>query len=265
VCTRWSIPPTRAADQRYGFRNAGRRPDPDTGRYRRLSPNQKQVNAAHARQRGPGERANVQVKPWQVLRKIRSCTRGDCPGQGRDGADPDRLRSSWKERLISLWHIACSRVAARGARRRAAVTSSLSVSVARARSRDATPLTSEELVHHLRADVAPTRSTPQHSADPTRPLATAKTRRSLELATPWPHRCIRDTKPGDRASTPRIRGSRTFPRAARPEHAEARRAPLRLSSPSIEIVKRQTAVDRATCPTAAGTCRCSSRNFATVA
>jgi hypothetical protein len=33
-----------------------RRRDPDTGRYRRLSSSQKQVNTAHARQRGPGER-----------------------------------------------------------------------------------------------------------------------------------------------------------------------------------------------------------------
>ena len=50
-----------------------RRLDPDTGRYQRLSRAQKQVNAAHARQRGPGERANAQLKSWQVLRKIRSC------------------------------------------------------------------------------------------------------------------------------------------------------------------------------------------------
>jgi DDE superfamily endonuclease/Helix-turn-helix of DDE superfamily endonuclease len=52
-----------------------RRLDPDTGRYRRLSRAQKQVNAAHARQRGPGERANAQIKSWQVLRKIRRCPR----------------------------------------------------------------------------------------------------------------------------------------------------------------------------------------------
>lgn len=51
-----------------------RRLDPDTGRYRRLSRVQKEVNAAHARQRGPGERANAQLKSWKVLRKIRSCT-----------------------------------------------------------------------------------------------------------------------------------------------------------------------------------------------
>lgn len=52
-----------------------RRLDPDAGRYRRLSRAQKQVNAAHARQGGPGERANAQIKSWQVLRKIRSCPR----------------------------------------------------------------------------------------------------------------------------------------------------------------------------------------------
>ena len=45
---------------------------PDTGRYRRLSRNQKQVNTAHARQRGPGERANAELKNWKILRKIRS-------------------------------------------------------------------------------------------------------------------------------------------------------------------------------------------------
>jgi DDE superfamily endonuclease len=50
-----------------------RRLDPDTGRYRRLSPSQKLVNAAHARQRGPGERANAQLKSWKILREIRCC------------------------------------------------------------------------------------------------------------------------------------------------------------------------------------------------
>ena len=52
-----------------------RRPriDPETGRYRPLSAAQKQVNAAHARQRGPGERVNAQLKNWRMLRKIRSC------------------------------------------------------------------------------------------------------------------------------------------------------------------------------------------------
>jgi hypothetical protein len=50
-----------------------RRLDPDTGRYRRLSRNQRDVNAAHARRRGPGERVNAELKNWRVLRKIRSC------------------------------------------------------------------------------------------------------------------------------------------------------------------------------------------------
>jgi hypothetical protein len=41
-----------------------RRLDPDTGRYRRLS--QQGVNTAHAQQRGPGERANAEIKSWKV-------------------------------------------------------------------------------------------------------------------------------------------------------------------------------------------------------
>ncbi len=49
-----------------------RRIDPGTGRFRRLSATQKEVNAAHARQRGPGERVNAELKNWKVLRKIRS-------------------------------------------------------------------------------------------------------------------------------------------------------------------------------------------------
>ena len=50
-----------------------RRLDRDTGRYRPLSTTQKDVNTAHARQRGPGERANAQIKSWKILRRIRSC------------------------------------------------------------------------------------------------------------------------------------------------------------------------------------------------
>jgi len=37
-----------------------------------LSRSQKQVNSAHARQRGPGERVNAELKNWRILRKIRS-------------------------------------------------------------------------------------------------------------------------------------------------------------------------------------------------
>jgi transposase-like protein len=59
--------PTVAVPQRR------RRLDPDTGRYRRLSRNQNDVNTAHARRRGSGERANAELKNWRILRKIRSC------------------------------------------------------------------------------------------------------------------------------------------------------------------------------------------------
>jgi DDE superfamily endonuclease len=66
----------------HGYRGSGfvtpqrRRPaDPETGERRRLSRNQREVNSAHARQRGPGERANAQLKAWRILRKIRCCPR----------------------------------------------------------------------------------------------------------------------------------------------------------------------------------------------
>ncbi|WP_060711704.1 IS5/IS1182 family transposase [Pseudonocardia sp. HH130629-09] len=49
-----------------------RRKDPDTGRFRPLSHNQREVNAAHSRRRGPGERVNAELKNWKILRKIRS-------------------------------------------------------------------------------------------------------------------------------------------------------------------------------------------------
>ena len=47
--------------------------DPETGERRRLSANQKAVNSAHARLRGPGERANAQLTSWKILRRIRTC------------------------------------------------------------------------------------------------------------------------------------------------------------------------------------------------
>ena len=65
-----------------------RRLDPDTGRYRRLSSSQKQVNTAHARQRGPGERANAELKNWKVLRKIRSSPKPRRPAR-RSRSNPD--------------------------------------------------------------------------------------------------------------------------------------------------------------------------------
>jgi hypothetical protein len=36
---------------------------------------QKEANRAHARLRGPGERANAQLKTWRILRKLRCCPR----------------------------------------------------------------------------------------------------------------------------------------------------------------------------------------------
>ncbi|SDM35215.1 DDE superfamily endonuclease [Nonomuraea maritima] len=34
---------------------------------------QKAANAAHAKLRGPGERANAQLKTWRILHKLRCC------------------------------------------------------------------------------------------------------------------------------------------------------------------------------------------------
>ena len=65
----------RGAHPAFEIPQQRRRRDPDTGKYRALSRNRKEVNASHARQRGPGERANAQLKSWKVLRKIRCCPR----------------------------------------------------------------------------------------------------------------------------------------------------------------------------------------------
>jgi hypothetical protein len=42
---------------------------------RNKPPSQKDANRAHARLRGPGERANAQLKTWRILRKLRCCPR----------------------------------------------------------------------------------------------------------------------------------------------------------------------------------------------
>ena len=44
---------------------------PNKGRNKPAS--QKKANRAHARLRGPGERANAQLKSWRILRKLRCC------------------------------------------------------------------------------------------------------------------------------------------------------------------------------------------------
>jgi DDE superfamily endonuclease len=40
---------------------------------RNKPPSQKAANRAHAKLRGPGERANAQLKTWRILRKLRCC------------------------------------------------------------------------------------------------------------------------------------------------------------------------------------------------
>jgi hypothetical protein len=42
---------------------------------RKKPESQKAANRAHAKLRGPGERANAVLKSWRILRKLRSCPR----------------------------------------------------------------------------------------------------------------------------------------------------------------------------------------------
>ena len=63
----------QGAPEGFALPQRRRRADPDTGQRRRLSRAQREVNAAHAAQRGPGERANAVLKSWKILRKIRCC------------------------------------------------------------------------------------------------------------------------------------------------------------------------------------------------
>ena len=42
-------------------------------RGRNTPASQKEANRAHARLRGPGERANAQLKSWRIVRKLRCC------------------------------------------------------------------------------------------------------------------------------------------------------------------------------------------------
>jgi hypothetical protein len=55
-----------------GYHGAGQHViTPYKGRNKPAS--QKAANRAHAKLRGPGERANAQLKTWRILRKLRSC------------------------------------------------------------------------------------------------------------------------------------------------------------------------------------------------
>jgi hypothetical protein len=75
--------------------------DRDTGRYRRLSQNQKDVNTTHARQRGSGERANAQIKSRKILQRIYSCpTRATATWSTLSRSHPRWLRM--RRRLTQL-------------------------------------------------------------------------------------------------------------------------------------------------------------------
>lgn len=63
VCSCW---PTRATSAR-----AGDIATPYKGRNKPES--QKAADRSHARLRGPGERANAQLKSWKILTKFRCC------------------------------------------------------------------------------------------------------------------------------------------------------------------------------------------------
>jgi len=55
---------------------------------------QKAANRAHAKLRGPGERANAQLKTWCILRKLRCCPwegRAACQGHPRPSSPRDWL------------------------------------------------------------------------------------------------------------------------------------------------------------------------------
>ena len=59
---------------------------------------QKDANRAHAKLRGPGERANAQLKSWRILRKLRCYSmEGRTTGQShphRSGAPAQRMKRS---------------------------------------------------------------------------------------------------------------------------------------------------------------------------
>ncbi|OLM28694.1 hypothetical protein Ae717Ps2_6290 [Pseudonocardia sp. Ae717_Ps2] len=79
--------PTVAVPQRR------RRKDPDTGRFRKLSQSQKDVNTAHARRRRPGERANAELKNWRIPAEnpVQPEHRGQAHRRSSDPHDRQRL------------------------------------------------------------------------------------------------------------------------------------------------------------------------------
>ncbi|MFP5072747.1 transposase family protein [Pseudonocardia nantongensis] len=74
----------QGADPRVAVPRRRRRLDPGTGRYRRLARNQKEVNAAHARRRGPGSA----IGPPATTRPGTRTILGPLIGQFRPSGDP---------------------------------------------------------------------------------------------------------------------------------------------------------------------------------
>ena len=64
------------AGPRFDLLQKRRASDPGTTARRRLSRNQKQIDAAHAAQRRPGERATAVFTSWRTLRPLRCCPAG---------------------------------------------------------------------------------------------------------------------------------------------------------------------------------------------
>jgi hypothetical protein len=61
---------------------------------------QKETNRAHARLRSPGKRANVQLKSWRILRKLRCC-----PGTPGNSPKPSTSFKPAKSRMPMFSHV----------------------------------------------------------------------------------------------------------------------------------------------------------------
>ncbi|WP_407568329.1 transposase family protein [Arsenicicoccus dermatophilus] len=57
-----------------------------------LSRDERAVNAAHAKNRAPGERGNAQLKTWRVLRRYHGCPTASPPSSPRSGSSSPQVR-----------------------------------------------------------------------------------------------------------------------------------------------------------------------------
>lgn len=85
----------RGAGPIFNLPQRRRTTDPDTERTR-LSAAQREVNAAHAAQRGPGERANAALKTWKVLRKSAAARSGRRPWSRPYRYSSSLANAKWK-------------------------------------------------------------------------------------------------------------------------------------------------------------------------